>query len=45
MGFGSSKVHAVFEEAKKIKEDLYLRIDNSKVLYRESFEDIPEHKK
>ena len=46
MGFGHSKeeLHAL-ALAKKIREDLYLRINNSKVLYRESFEDIREDKK
>ena len=45
MGFGTSKAQKALEEAKNIREDLYLRINNSKVLYRESFEDIREDKK
>ena len=45
MGFGSSKAQTAVQEATKIREDLYHRINNSKVLYREAFEDITPDKK
>ena len=46
MGFGQSKEELkALEQAKQIREHLYLRINNFKTIYKAFFDKIPKEKK